>query len=81
MSMLEDMAVGVADLDHVSFKLVLSTKDTDDAVPHITGNRYICNLYILIREKKNLLLICRVGDNSNSVYIVLKQMCPWYGLG
>ena len=50
--MLEDMAVGVADLDHVSFKLVLSTKDTDEAVPHVTGNRYVCNLFILIREKK-----------------------------
>ena len=52
MAMLEDMAVGVADLDHVAFKLVLSTEDTDEALPHVTGNRYVCNLCILIREKK-----------------------------
>ena len=40
MGMLEDMAVAVADLDHVSFKLVTKTEDTDEAIPQITGNRY-----------------------------------------
>ena len=39
MAMLEDMAVGVADLHHVSFKLVECTGDDNEAIPRITGNR------------------------------------------
>ena len=41
MGMLEDMAVGVADLDHVTFKLVSSAPGSEDCAPEVHRSRSV----------------------------------------
>ena len=68
MGMLEDMAVGVADLHHVSFKLVECDEDNSEAIPRITGNRSVCGYCILLLLQKNSFWF---SSNGQIVFLLL----------